>query len=87
MSRIPLIYYTNKKFYTQYTHPTLICRRMDARMDGQTDNIYSIFRDTLLLLGEHMSFAQKKGVTLHPRATDFQENKILRKLNAYCKLL
>ncbi len=32
-------------------------------------------------------FAQKKGVTLHPRATDFREKKILRKLNTYCKLL
>ncbi len=29
----------------------------------------------------------KKGVTLHPQATDFQEKKILRKLNTYCKLL
>ncbi len=28
--------------------------RTDARMDGQTENIYSIFRDKLLLLGEHI---------------------------------
>jgi hypothetical protein len=66
MSRIPLKYHTNVLFYTKYTHPTLICRgadarthaRTDARTDGQTDgrteNIYSIFRDKLLLLGEHI---------------------------------
>ncbi len=30
---------------------------------------------------ERGRFAQKKGVTLHPLATDFQEKKILRKLN------
>ncbi len=53
MSRIPLIYHTNIKFYTQYTHPTLICRGGDARTDRRTENIYSIFRDKLLLLGEH----------------------------------
>ncbi len=55
MSRIPLICHTNIKFYTQYTHPTLICRGTDARTDGWTENIYSIFRDKLLLLGEHYS--------------------------------
>jgi hypothetical protein len=58
MSRIPLKYHTNIKFYTQYTHPTLICRgtdtQTDARTDGRTENIYSIFRDKLLLLGEHV---------------------------------
>ncbi len=27
---------------------------MDGRTDGQTENIYSIFRDKLLLLGEHV---------------------------------
>jgi hypothetical protein len=66
MSRILLKYHTNTKFYTQYTHPTLIYGgpnrwtdgRMDGwtngRMDGQTENIYSIFRDKLLLLGEHV---------------------------------
>ncbi len=27
---------------------------MDGRMDGRTENIYSIFRDKLLLLGEHV---------------------------------
>ena len=37
--------------------------------------------------GERGHFAPKKGVMLHPRATDFQEKKILRKLNTYCKLL
>jgi hypothetical protein len=37
--------------------------------------------------GKRERFAPKKGVTLHPQATDFQEKKILRKLNTYCKLL
>ncbi len=32
-------------------------------------------------------FHPKKGVTLHLRATDFREIKILCKLNMYCKLL
>jgi hypothetical protein len=58
MSRIPLKYHTNVLFYTKYTHPMLICRGTDARMDGRThgwsENIYSIFRDKLLLLGEHV---------------------------------
>jgi hypothetical protein len=27
---------------------------MDTRTDAQTENIYSIFRDKLLLLGEHV---------------------------------
>ncbi len=63
MSRIPLKYHTNVLFYKKYTHPTLICRGMDERTHGRTDgrrdgqkiNIYSIFRDKLLLLGEHIS--------------------------------
>ncbi len=66
MSRIPLKYHTNVLFYTKDTHPTLICRGTDARTharthgwmdgwtDGRTENIYSIFRDKLLLLGEHV---------------------------------
>ncbi len=62
MSRIPLRYHTNVLFYTKYTHPTLIGRGIDAHMhartdrwtDGRTENIYSIFRDKLLLLGEHV---------------------------------
>ena len=65
MSKIPLKYHINVLFYTKYTHPTLICRGTDARTHGRTDgrtdgwtdarteNIYSIFRDKLLLLGEH----------------------------------
>ena len=65
MNKIPLKYNINVLFYTKYTHPTLICRGTDARTDGRTDartdgrrdgrmeNIYSIFRDKLLLLGEH----------------------------------
>ncbi len=63
MSRIPLIYHTNIKFYTQYTHPTLICKGTDTHTDGRTENIYSIFRDKLLLLGEHVTgyeFPRKK---------------------------
>ncbi len=62
MSRISLKYHTNVLFYTKYTHSTLICRgtdarthgRTDAQTDGWTENIYSIFRDKLLLLGEHV---------------------------------
>ncbi len=54
MSRIPLKYHSNVLFYTKYTHPTLICRGTDTRTDGRTENIYSIFRDKLLLLGEHV---------------------------------
>ncbi len=62
MSRIPLKYHTYVLSYTKYTHPMLICRGTDARTDGRThertdgltENIYSIFRDKLLLLGEHV---------------------------------
>jgi hypothetical protein len=62
MSRIPLKYQSNVLFYTKYTHPMLICRgtdartdgRMHGRTDGRIENIYSIFRDKLLLLGEHV---------------------------------
>jgi len=57
MSKIPLKYNINVLFYTKYTHPTLICRGMHARTDGwthgRTENISSIFRDKLLLLGEN----------------------------------
>ncbi len=34
----------------------LICRETDALTDGRTDNIYSIFRDKLLLLREHVFY-------------------------------
>jgi hypothetical protein len=58
MSKMPLKYHTNIKFYTQYTYPMLICRGTDTQTDAwtnaRTDNIYSIFRDKLLLLGEHV---------------------------------
>ncbi len=58
MSRILPKCHTNIKLYTQYTHPTLICRgtdtQTDARTDGRTENIYSLFRDKFLLLGEHV---------------------------------
>ncbi len=37
MSRIPLIYHTNIKFYTQYTHPTLIFKGEDAHTHTRTD--------------------------------------------------
>jgi len=41
-----------------YAHPTLICRgtdsHTDGRTDGRTENIYSVVRDKLLLLGEHV---------------------------------
>ncbi len=53
MSEIPLKYHKKELFYTKYTHPTLICRGTDARTHGRTENIYSIFRDKLFLLGEH----------------------------------
>jgi hypothetical protein len=58
MSKLPLKYNINVLFYKKYTHPTLICRGTDARTHGQThrrtENIYSVFRDKLLLLGEHV---------------------------------
>jgi len=53
MSKIPLKYHKKVLFYTKYTHPTLIWRGTHGRTDGRTENIYSIFRDKLLLLGEH----------------------------------
>jgi hypothetical protein len=53
MSEISLKYHKKVLFCTKYTHPTRICRGKDARTDGRTENIYSIFRDKLLLLGEH----------------------------------
>ena len=53
MSKIPLKYHKKVLFYTKYIHPTLICRGTDGRTDARTENIYSIFRDKLLLLGEH----------------------------------
>ena len=85
MSRIPLKHHTNIKFYTHYTHPRLICRGTHGWTDGQTDgwtdgqakNIYSIFRDKLLLLGEHVPST----------GYGFLRKKILRKPNTYCKLL
>jgi hypothetical protein len=54
MSKIPLKYHKKVLFYTKYTHPTLICRGTDARTHGRTENIYSVFRDKLLLRGEHV---------------------------------
>ena len=62
MSKIPIKNNINVLFYTKYTHPTLICRgtdgRTDARTHARTENIYSIFRDKLLLLGEHGFYLQ-----------------------------
>ena len=70
MSKIPLKYHINVLFYTKYTHPTLICRgtdgRTDARRDGHTENIYSIFRDKLLLLGEHGQKNDLAALTFNP---------------------
>jgi hypothetical protein len=43
-NKIPLKYHKRVLFYTKWTH---------GRMHGRTENIYSIFRDKLLLLGEH----------------------------------
>ncbi len=44
----------------------LICRGTDARMhartDGRTENMYSIFRDKLLLLGEHIFSLRQKSL-------------------------
>jgi hypothetical protein len=62
MSKIPLKYHKKVFFCTNYTHPTLICRGTDAwtdahtdgRTHGRTENIYSVFRDKLLLRGEHV---------------------------------
>jgi hypothetical protein len=54
MSKITLKYHKKVLFYTKYTHPTLICRGTHGRTDGRTENIYSVFRDKLLLRGEHV---------------------------------
>ena len=53
-SKIPLKYHKRVLFYTKYTHPMLICGGTDGCTDARTENIYSIFRDKLLLLGEHI---------------------------------
>ncbi len=64
-SKIPLKYHKRVLFYTKYIYPTLICGGTDARTDGRTDarteNIYSIFRDKLLLLGEHVYMSLLNG--------------------------
>ena len=41
--------------------------RTDGRTDGQTENIYLIFRDKLVLLGEHVLLvnADQKGMIAH----------------------
>jgi hypothetical protein len=59
MSRIPLKYHTNVLFYTKiHTLHLSVGGRTDGRThgrtDGRTENIYSIFRDKLLLRGEHV---------------------------------
>ncbi len=59
MSKIPIKYNINVLF-TQSIHTLSLSvggrtdGRTDAPMHGQTENIYSIFRDKLLLLGEHV---------------------------------
>ena len=60
MSKIPLKYNKKVLFYTKYTHPMLICRGTDGRTDRRTENIYSIFRDKLLLRREHILRPEKK---------------------------
>ena len=55
MSEIPLKYHMNVLFYTKSIHLTLSGGgRTDGRTHRRTENIYSIFRDKLLLLGEHV---------------------------------
>ena len=66
MSKIPLKYNKKVLFYTKihtlrlsvggHTDGRTDARkhgRTDARTDARTENIYSIFRDKLLLRGEH----------------------------------
>ena len=63
MSKIPIKYNINVLF-TQSIHTLRLSvggwthgrtdGRTDARTDGRTENIYSIFRDKLLLRGEHV---------------------------------
>jgi hypothetical protein len=53
MNKIPLKYHINVLFYTKYTHPTLICRGTDARTHARKIFTQYVFRDKLLLLGEH----------------------------------
>ena len=60
MSKLPLKTNINVLFKRKYTHPTLICRGTDGRTHARTENIYSIFRDKLLLLGEH-GFPKRPG--------------------------
>ena len=44
--------------------------RTDARTDGRTENIYSVFRDKLLLLGEHVYWDDNPSMEeLHPPGT------------------
>jgi hypothetical protein len=66
MSKIPLKYNKKVLFYTKiHTLRLSVGGRTDARMDGRTDgrteNIYSIFRDKLLLRGEHV-FSHQQGI-------------------------
>jgi len=59
MSKIPIKYNINVLF-TQSIHTLRLSvggrtdGRTDARTHGRTENIYSIFWDKLLLLGEHI---------------------------------
>ncbi len=48
----------------------------------------SLLRQVFFLRGERGRFAQKKGVTLHPRTTDFREKKFSASsihIVSYCK--
>ena len=60
LSRIPQKYHKKLQIVTDNIH-TLCLFVGDRWMDAQTvDNIYSIFRDKLLLLGEHVFVAFSK---------------------------
>ncbi len=63
--------------------------RTHGRTDGRTENIYSIFRDKLLLLGEHvyrnlflfliliqksLSLSHEHSFTLHPSLSPHRQN-------------
>ena len=82
MSKLPLKTNINVWFKRKNTHPTLICRgtdgrtdgrthgRTDARTDGRTENIYSIFRDKLLLRGEHVYPMLKHHATIEKKNSE-----------------
>jgi len=58
--------------------------RTDARTDGRTENIYSIFRDKLLLLGEH---GQDQDAGLQQSATRHPERYTRKDINTVTNVL